>query len=458
MALVPKLPLESGGFCDYDTWQGRGWCRAELWCAQFSKKGDFPMIVVHGAEDAEFMMSVQWIESPPDAGYFTIEKDRKAIRSFIKTSLESYTSHLKTLNTQLDLCRYLKARLGDWTGEADIPLSLESFLTHFGFQNLEEALKTKSIGALACACLSGNVPMISRLIEAKAKIGIRGRPLLKVDVLYWTPLQLAIQRGSRALPVIEELLQLRADPNTTDAIGLPALGLCRDLPSLECLIRHRADVNLSTGLSCITPLAFSSSKLAPVEVVERLLELQADVNPQRTHSRSPLSCVSVMGRASPEVGLQIASSLLHARADLNQLDNPGGFFRFLELSCRVVDRLRCGKSGAFVLHFAESSFSPLGFAAMAENGPLVSLLLEAQADPDRPNHRGHTPRQLATPRMRELIETEQQIATQSFDPPREYIPKVLKTLGSLNEFGASGARVRNSDPTCIDKGNAFCRE
>ena len=47
MALVPKLSLESGEFCDYDTSQGRCWCRAELWCAQFSQHKNFPMIVVH---------------------------------------------------------------------------------------------------------------------------------------------------------------------------------------------------------------------------------------------------------------------------------------------------------------------------------------------------------------------------------------------------------------------------
>ena len=110
-------------------------------------------------------------------------------------------------------------------------------------------------------------------------------------MLTWTPLHLAVQRGSRALPVIAELLRLKADPNTTDAIGLPVLGVSQHPAIVELLVQHNANVNLQTGMTKVS-LGLSAAKVPPASVVRKLLELRADVNGNETHRRvghSPLS-------------------------------------------------------------------------------------------------------------------------------------------------------------------------
>ena len=122
-----------------------------------------------------------------------------------------------------------------------------------------------------------------------------------------------------------------------------------------------------------------------------------------------------MGRAAPKVALQIASSPLKAKAELNHLETPGGF----------------------LLQFAESSSCPVGFATV-KNEPLVFLLLQVRADPDLPNNRGHTPRQLADLPMRELIMEHELFS----DLPQERILKPLDHVGSPCEFGASGSRAK----------------
>ena len=92
----------------------------------------------------------------------------------------------------------------------------------------------------------------------------------------WTPLHLAVQRGSGALPVIAELLRLKADPNTADAVGV-VLGVPDSAVAeqVELLVQHRANVNLQTGMAMTSPLGLMAARLAPDS---RLLELRANVN------------------------------------------------------------------------------------------------------------------------------------------------------------------------------------
>ena len=55
--------LEPPGFvssCAQVSWLSRGWCRAELWCHVLSNKPDTNIIVVHSAQEAEFMSPMDW--------------------------------------------------------------------------------------------------------------------------------------------------------------------------------------------------------------------------------------------------------------------------------------------------------------------------------------------------------------------------------------------------------------
>ena len=207
LALVPRLQHESGNPCDYESWLRRGWCLAELWCAQLSNRQSLPMVAVHGSDNVTFAETQHWIYAPAHEGDFTIEADRAFIKDMMKASLQARITWLEAKKTQLGLCRYLKGRCHDWAALADghTQRSEGEFLAYFGFPSMAKALKVKNIGALACAVLSDNIPMIRRLVEARAALARRCETMMNVDVLTWTPLHLAVQRGSRALPVIVEL-------------------------------------------------------------------------------------------------------------------------------------------------------------------------------------------------------------------------------------------------------------
>ncbi|CAE7590852.1 ANKRD17 [Symbiodinium sp. CCMP2456] len=437
VSLVPRVPHESGNLCDYESWCRRGWCLAELWCAQLANRSSLPMIAVHGEDDVEFVMAQHWIYLRPYEGEFSLESDRSAVQHMVQISLESRISCLEEHKTQPGLCRYLKARLHDWGGgqAQHLQESEECFLEHFGFRNLAEGLRVRDVGALACAILSDNVPMVWRLLQAKAPMHVFCRPMLSVDVLAWTPLHLAVQRGSRALPMLAELFRLRADPNATDSVGNSLLGTSPDASTVEFLVQNRADVNLRTGLSFNSPLQYCCAKAPPVQVVAKLLELRADVNARSGGLGNPaLSNLAFFSRPVQARGVELATVLVTARADVNAQGRSGGFFRVLEVSCRGAHMV--GQTGVFASFFANIGSSPLAFAALCGNERMVSFLLSAKANPDLPNFRGRSPRQLADHRVRHLftdsmegLHNESQRDVDEWDLPTECTPEPLKSDG-----------------------------
>ncbi|CAE7218507.1 Ank2 [Symbiodinium natans] len=393
LALVPPLRhSESGKLCDYESWLERGWCRAELWCAQLSNKADLPMVVVHAGDDAEVAMANHWIYAPVQEGVFTVDADRHGVNEFIQTALHARIAYLTKHKQQLQLCRYLKARLHDWVGQPDVQRPPAAFLSYFGFKDMAQAIRTSTMGGMACAAVSGDVSMVRALADAKASVNTCGRvcrSMLSVGVLDYPPMHLALQRGARGHAVVLELLRQRASPNSTSGEGNPCLGTCPDVASVEMLVRHGADVNLRVGRVWNTPIAYACAKLAPLEVTKKLVELKADVN----LSVTPLSTLAMFSRFVPNLATSTADVLLQARADVNQPEHLMGFYRALEIAGRV--RLCFGSRSNLSYVFGEGSTTPLGWAATSDNAALAELLLSAKADPDIPNRRGHTPRQLA---------------------------------------------------------------
>ncbi|CAE7243879.1 ANKRD17 [Symbiodinium sp. CCMP2592] len=408
VALVPELRHESGSACDYESWLRRGWCLAELWCAQLSNsRSSMQMIVIRGPLATEFAMPQTWVYTLPHEGDFTLEADRSHIREMLAASLQARIAFLEANEVQPGVCRYLKCRSHDWVGPRLSPTqrSEEDFLSHFGFPSLAKALKVKQIGALACAVLTDDIPMIRRLVQARACLGTRCTPpLVHLDVLTWTPLHLAVHRGSRALPVMAELLRLRADPNSTDSIGLPLLGNSRDAATVEFLVQHHADVNFQTGISKVSPIGLSAARIPQAAVISKLLELRADVNGSEARGglgHSALVNLIWESRHLQNTGVALAAQLVSARADVNASGRSTGLFRCFEVVYRAAACL--GSTDPWAVFHANSSSSPLGYAALSGHVPMVSFLLAARADPDLPNSRGRSPRQLADSRTQHLF-------------------------------------------------------
>ena len=109
------------------------------------------------------------------------------------------------------------------------------------------------------------------------------------------------------------------------------------------------------------------------------LQPQPTAHAHSSHSKSPLTCTTLFSRPSPRVSLAHAKLLLDARADVNQPGCTTGLFQLLELGSRLANS--CGMDGPLLRYLAESSLTPLGFAALLRNRPLASLLA-AKADPD----------------------------------------------------------------------------
>ncbi|CAE7674641.1 warA [Symbiodinium sp. CCMP2592] len=401
VALVPCLHHhDSGSLCDFETWLHRGWCRCELWCSQLSNHSRLPMITVNGPNDAEFAMPKDWVFAPADEGEFTVEEDRLAIKDVVQVSLQARVSFLDKHGEEPGLCRFLKGLRAKKFGQAS-SWPLDYFLSYFGFPNLQTAVKIKDMGALHCAAILDEPSLMRPLVEAKASVGAKCKSILTMDILRFAPLILAIQLNS--LAAAKGLLMLRADPNSTCPEGLPPLGLCRSAEAVDFLLQHRADANQRVAPHMISPVAYVCSRTSPVEVVARLLERRANVNDSHGgHSKSPLTCTTLFSKATPRVSLAHAKLLLDARADVNQPGCTTGLFQMLELGSRLANC--CGMDGPLLRYLAESSSTPLGFAALLNNRPLASLLLAARADPDIPNSRGHSPRQMASVEIRQLFD------------------------------------------------------
>ncbi|OLQ05445.1 hypothetical protein AK812_SmicGene11373 [Symbiodinium microadriaticum] len=313
VALVPGLPHhDSGSLCDYETWLERGWCRCELWCSQLSNHSHLPMIAVYGPDHAEFVMPKDWVFASADEGEFTQEEDRLAIMDIVHFALQARVSFLDKHQEEPGLCRFLKGIFAKKFGQAS-SWTLDSFLSYFGFPNLQTAVKMRDMGGLHCAAILDEPSLIRSLVEAKASVGAKCKSILSMDILNYVPLILAIQLNN--LAAARGLLMLRADPNCTFAPCNPVLGLARDAEAVDVLLEHRADVNLRMSYPKISPLALACSKSGPVEVVARLLERGADVNDSHGgHSKL----------------------LLDARADVNQPGCTTGLFQMLELGSRQM--------------------------------------------------------------------------------------------------------------------------
>ncbi|CAE7608594.1 warA [Symbiodinium sp. CCMP2456] len=358
------------------------------------------MIAVHGCDHAEFVMPKDWVFAPADEGEFTEEEDRLAIMDIVHFALQARVSFLDKHREEPGLRRFLKGMCAKNFGQAS-SWTLDSFLSYFGFPSLHSAVKIKDMGGLHCAAILDEPSLMRPLVEAKASVGAKCKSILSMDILNYAPLILAIQLKN--LAAAKGLLMLRADPNCTFAPCNPVLGLARDAEAVDFLLEHRADVNLRMSYPKISPLALACSKSGPVEVVARLLERGANVNDSHGgHSKSPLTCTTLFSKATPRVSLAHAKLLLDARADVNQPGCTTGLFRMLEMGSRLANC--CGMDGPLLRYLAESSSTPLGFAALLRNRPLASLLLSAKADPDIPNSRGHSPRQMASAEIRPLFD------------------------------------------------------
>ncbi|CAE7513346.1 unnamed protein product [Symbiodinium sp. CCMP2592] len=360
----------------------------------FGRNADLPIVVAFNWDHAEFIMPRDWVRQLPLEGEWSDASDKARVREFLLMSLEAKIQLLENSN-ETDLCRYLKARIQEFLVLESPRRSVGSFLAHFGFQSEEEAIRQREgMGPVACAVLSCDMDMLHHFAGAGAPTTTRLPLMYEVDQMAgYTPVHLAVLVGRRTLLPLEELLRLRADPNTKDSMGAPVLGTCRTVGAVELLLRYRADVNLCGLPTKATPLTRACAGLAPKDVLEKLIDSKAAINGYGAGlTTTPLANLVSFSKDTQE-DQQLVSFLLQRNADPNFAHGIRGTWRLLELGCRAMQLM--GREETMLRYFGEGSTTPLGYAAIAGNPQLVSCLLSARADPNLRNRRGNTPMQLA---------------------------------------------------------------
>jgi len=229
---------------------------------------------------------------------------------------------------------------------------------------------------LMSAIAAGRNDIVTLLLEA-------GAQTQTMDNEGWTPLISAIVGGRRE--IVESLLRAGVDLEQRDAEGETPLAVAAEMENVwrrgiaDLLLDHGADPNArktSDGSAPLNCAAIHGSN----ELVQRLIELRADVNAQAEDGNTALSSAVLTGQGDT------VKLLLNAGAQTNTLDNEG----WTPLATAIVrgereiveDLLRAGVD---VEQRGGQGDTPLTVAAWMECGwhrGIADLLLKHGADPN----------------------------------------------------------------------------
>eukprot|EP00438_Fugacium_kawagutii_P031204 Skav220799 [mRNA] locus=scaffold150:363000:364694:+ [translate_table: standard] len=386
LALVPKvIHYDSLSCSDYHTWLDSGWCRTEFWCKILSARSTIPIIVVTSHDVAEATLPF-WFRYPVHTGAFTFESDRAACSQVIQTAYAKHLSFLRQAKNKTTYRLHL-ALFEDLTGVERQCRTMESFLSDFGFS--WPLQKNKGLGPAACAALSGDHELLHSLVAAKASVHMRAPGMVEtMQIPHMTPLHLACWFKSHDVQILQTLLELRAEVRSSSALVSAPLTYCRTVDAMQLLVRHGANPN-DRDTWHYSPIHIMAYLGVPSGVLARLLELRSDVNEGGGRYLSPLHLIGFSGGSSND--LRSAQLLLASRADINQVCQPKGMLRAVEILSRVYCRCHRREPSAIAKCCANFTTTPLGCCSLIDNEQLLIFLLRAWADPEIRNNRGLRP-------------------------------------------------------------------
>ena len=222
------------------------------------------------------------------------------------------------------------------------------------------------------AAQSGNVEEARRLLQLNPSL------IYSNDSKHSTVLVCAICNGSG--PMLELLLDYKADPNGEPGYGLPPLHQAAQwgrTAAAAALIKHGANVNATDSFKA-TPLLYAISHGYPdknLDVIKLLLDNGADVNAKDDERNTPLL-------AAEKRGFKEAINLLLAKgAQINICDAAA-----LGQIDRMAAMLQADPS---LLRTTVQGLTPLQHAARAGQDETVQLLL-AKGAAIEAEHAGRT--------------------------------------------------------------------
>lgn len=244
-----------------------------------------------------------------------------------------------------------------------------------------------------------------------------------VDDIGKIPLHYAAEEGK--VEAVECLLS-HTDPNVTDNAGATSLHYAKDIPVVECLLRHNADINAKNKHD-YTPIHVAA-EAGNVELVERLLR-NVDANVTSYYN------LTVLHHAAEQGHVEVMECLLKNGANIHATDNAGD----TALHCAVSK----GRDKA------------------------VECLLKRGANPNALNNDGFTPlamRVFHPPMLKTItrFEIDQYILERSKESASEYETTLTLFGYTVLTFGVSKtdkleaacalkAVLKGADPALLDK-------
>jgi len=395
LALVPAVKEPDKGIRDYTSWLARGWCRAELWCHLLSNKKDTSVIVVHSSKEAKFMFPMDWQYNLVCDGEFTVEEDREVV---VRLGDRAVEHKIRNLGKEgpVEMYRFYLAHRPKLLGQTIKQRSLEDFLEHFRFPDLDSAVNdTSSMNAMLCAMFSSDVGMLRLLAEHKADVNMCVSGLGSLGYYDSQTLLMAAAKSRQGPEVFKTLIELRADVNARSNNGMNCAFLARNPEQVRVLIDAKADLHSHCEPLGLTPLSGVAAMASPA-TMKAMLEARCDPNPEpRGIGHGPLHGVIMVSRGNPFAKTN-ARLLLEHNADPNALCCPSGKFAWPSItSCIKVKVLGLDATSQASKQFAcLSGGTPLALAAFVGDEELIKLLWQFGAQ-DFANYIGVHPKDWA---------------------------------------------------------------
>ena len=255
--------------------------------------------------------------------------------------------------------------------------SVCSNVAHVPLESEDTEVKAKGL----CPAMWSDPAVCEVLIDAGADIETREN--------YWGyfPLLFACRSGS--LDVVKLLVRAGAEVRVTNYEGDTGLSLAvyhghtdvvRYLAGLKEVELDHANNHGQTALR----VAVEHKR---ADLVEVLIDAGAEIEARDSKGRSPLSVAAYLGQ------LVIVKQLVRAGAELGTVDAEGRTCLHIAASCRNTDMVRylVGLPEMGVNHVDTNGCTALHAAAQRGYADVVQVLVDAQADIETRDNKGHSP-------------------------------------------------------------------
>jgi len=228
VALCPPMDDRGGPSLNLQSWQQRGWCRAEAVLMDLSEKNGLTLII-ESTKQVLLSDSHSLLKAPGE-GDFTVLQDRKKIGELVKEFVQQKLWHALEVK---DFCKYRFL-----LNQQVVLLRNSNTEPHPGFL-------TSDVGS--------NLESTSWQVVQKFLAENGFEKVVQRDRAGWSPLLYAALKGDETL--VEALLVHRADPNDsihkvqksiTFVKGTPAVSICADLhnnQAMKVLLHYKANPN-----------------------------------------------------------------------------------------------------------------------------------------------------------------------------------------------------------------------